>query len=102
VKDARLAIAYETVAHVEECSGRYPEAIAELAHAESLGAMRPRSRKGAGRQSEHRAELLDQLRKKTDASWLRQKAAELIRPEAQATPPDHCFVAHALACRGEL
>jgi hypothetical protein len=32
----------------------------------------------------YRAELLDQLRKKGEANWLRQRVAELTRPEAQA------------------
>jgi tetratricopeptide (TPR) repeat protein len=84
-KDARLAIAYETMAHVEECSGRYPEAIAELANAGRVWEMC-----GADRVTElvenlkYRAELLDQLRKKSEANWLRQRVAELTRPEAQA------------------
>jgi tetratricopeptide (TPR) repeat protein len=85
VKDARLAIAYETVAHVEECSGRYPEAIAELARAGKIWELcGPDRVRELIDNLEHRAELLDQLRKKSDANWLRQRAAELSRPEAQA------------------
>ncbi len=84
-KDARLAIAFETVAHVEEYSGRYPEAIAELAHAgkvwELLGADRvPQLVENL----EHRAELLDQLRKKSEAAWLRDKIALLTQANVKA------------------
>ena len=77
-KGTRLAIAYETVAHVNECSGRYLEAIAELARAgkvwEACGAERVRELTD---NLEHRAELLDMLRKRGEAEWLREKAAEL-------------------------
>jgi len=33
---------------------------------------------------QHRAELLDQLRKKSEAAWLREKAAELVNGSARA------------------
>jgi hypothetical protein len=82
-KGARLAIAYETAAHVNECSGRYLEAIAELARAgkvwESCGAERVRELTD---NLEHRAELLDLLRKRGEAEWLREKAAELTAAAA--------------------
>jgi tetratricopeptide (TPR) repeat protein len=85
VKNARLAIAHETVAHVEECSGRYPEANAELARAGKIWELcGPERVKELVENLGHRAELLDQLRKKSDASWLRQRIAELTKPEAQA------------------
>src|SRR5262249_44731000 len=35
-KGPRLALTYETLAYVEECCGRYPEAIAELARAAKI------------------------------------------------------------------
>jgi tetratricopeptide (TPR) repeat protein len=82
-KGARLAIAYETAAHVNECSGRYLEAVAELARAgkvwESCGAERVRELTD---NLEHRAELLDLLRKRGEAEWLREKAAELTAAAA--------------------
>jgi hypothetical protein len=65
---------------VEECSGRYLEAVAELARAgkvwESCGDAR---RMELAENLEHRAELLDQLRKRSEASWLRERAAELTQ-----------------------
>jgi tetratricopeptide (TPR) repeat protein len=77
-KNARLAVAYETLAHVEECSGRYQEAIEQLARAgktwELCGAERVHE---LSENLQHRAELLDQLRKKNEATWLRERAAEL-------------------------
>ena len=83
-KDVRLAVAYETIGHVEECSGRYPEALAELAQAtkiwELLGGER---RRELLENLEHRAELLDQLRRKGEASWLRDRIS-LLNGEAQA------------------
>jgi len=36
-KGARLAVAYETAAHIEERSGRYTDALAELASAAKVG-----------------------------------------------------------------
>jgi tetratricopeptide (TPR) repeat protein len=84
-KNVRLAIAHETLAHVEEYSGRYVEAVAALARAGKVW-----ESCGAGRMGEltdnlqHRAELLDQLRKKSEAAWLREKAAELVNGSARA------------------
>jgi tetratricopeptide (TPR) repeat protein len=82
-KGARLAIAYETAGYVDECSGRYLEALAELARAgkvwESCGAERVRE---LAENLEHRAELMDMLRKRGEAVWLREKAAELTAAAA--------------------
>jgi tetratricopeptide (TPR) repeat protein len=82
-KGARLAIAYETAAHVDECSGRYLEAVAELARAgkvwEACGADRVRE---LAENLEHRAELLDMLRKRGEAEWLRGRAAQLVSTAA--------------------
>jgi tetratricopeptide (TPR) repeat protein len=84
-KDARLAIAFETVAHVEECSGRYPEAIAELAKAGKIWELLGEDRVPQLVENlEHRAELLDELRKKGEASWLREKVAALTQASAKA------------------
>ena len=77
-KDIRLAVVYETIAHVEECSGRYQEAVTELARAgkvwELLGETRTRE---LIENLEHRAELLDQLRRKSEVAWLRERIAQL-------------------------
>jgi hypothetical protein len=71
---------------VEECLGRYPEALAEMARAckiwESCGPGRILER---AENMKHRAGLLDQLRRRSEAVWLRGKAEELIAPvEEQA------------------
>ena len=88
-KGARLAVAHETLAHVEEYSGRYLEAVAELARAgkvwETCGAERTTELIA---NLEHRAELLDQLRKRGEASWLREKAAELIAAREASQAPE--------------
>ncbi len=88
-KGARLAVAHETLAYVNEFSGRYLEAIAELAKAgkvwESCG---PDRGMELANNMEHRAELLDQLRKRGEANWLREKAAELIAARNNVTPSE--------------
>ncbi len=77
-KGARLAIAYEMAAHVDECCGHYIEAVAELGRAakvwEACGAERVRE---LADNMEHRAELLEMLRKRGEAEWLREQAAAL-------------------------
>jgi hypothetical protein len=77
-KDARLAIAYQALAYVEEFLGRYLEAVAELAHAgkiwESMGSERMVE---LASNLEHRAELLDLLQERGEALWLREKAKSL-------------------------
>jgi tetratricopeptide (TPR) repeat protein len=75
-KGARLAVAYETLAHIDEYSGRYNDALAELARAakiwESCG---PNRTAELATNMEYRATLLDQLKKKDSANWLRERAA---------------------------
>jgi tetratricopeptide (TPR) repeat protein len=75
-KGARLAVAYETSAHIEEYSGRYADALAELARAakiwEACGSERTSE---LATNMEYRASLLDQMKKKDSANWLREKAA---------------------------
>jgi len=75
-KGARLAVAYETLAHIDEYSGRYNDALAELARAakiwESCG---PERTPELVTNMEYRASLLDQMKKKDSANWLREKAA---------------------------
>lgn len=77
-KDVRLALAYETIAHVEEYSGRYQEAVAELARAGKVWELLGESRRQEFVENlEHRAELLDQLRRKGEAGWLRERITQL-------------------------
>jgi hypothetical protein len=90
----RLAVAYETLAQVEEISGRYDSAIRELENAgkawERCGSERVPE---LIRNLEYRADLLDQLRKKREAAWLRERAAGLAESrsggsEAAGTPTE--------------
>jgi tetratricopeptide (TPR) repeat protein len=80
----RLAVAYEAVAQVEELSGRFHDAVRELERAGKVW------EKCTGRTAElvanleYRAELLDQLRRKREAAWLREQAAGLMGRAAGA------------------
>ncbi len=79
----RLAVAHELLAQIEERSGRYHGAVKELENAAKVW-----EKCGPARQTEtirnlqYRADLLEQLRKVKEASWLRETAAML---EAQST-----------------
>ncbi len=85
-KGARLAVAYETLAHIEEYSGRFRDALAELERAgktwEACGFERAEE---LAVNLEYRADLLDQLKKKDSANWLREKAAEARAAATGAT-----------------
>jgi len=74
----RLAVAYETLAQIEERSGRVSFAVRELGKAsvvwEKCGASR---RRELAQNLEYQADLLDQLRQRREANWLRKRAAEL-------------------------
>jgi tetratricopeptide (TPR) repeat protein len=91
----RLAVTYETLAHVEECSGRFNDAVNEFALAGKVWeAMRPERTPELLRNMERRVELLDQLRKKGEASYLREKISLIkqqyeqeIAERQAATPP---------------
>jgi tetratricopeptide (TPR) repeat protein len=75
-KGPRLAVAYETTAHIEECSGRYADALAELACAAKVWESCGRERTAElATNMEYRATLLDQMKRKDSANWLREKAA---------------------------
>jgi tetratricopeptide (TPR) repeat protein len=77
-KNSRLAMAHEILAYVEECSGKYQEAVVELAHAGKVWELLGESYITELAQNlDHRAELLEQLRKRGEARWLREKAAAL-------------------------
>ncbi len=83
-----LAVGYETLAYVEECSGRYTDAIKELQHAGKVWeSLRQERLPELRRNLEHRADLLEQLRKKTDAQRLREQAARLSPPPTGEVVP---------------
>ena len=70
----RLAVTHETLAYVDECSGRYNEAIAELAQAGKVWeTLRPERTQELIRNMERRAELLEQLRRKGEAAHVLDK-----------------------------
>jgi tetratricopeptide (TPR) repeat protein len=75
---ARLAVGYETLGYVEECSGRYAESAGELQLAAKVWeTLLPERLPELVRCLEHRADLLDLLRRKGDADRLRERIATL-------------------------
>ena len=82
----RLAASYETLAYVEECSGRYQDAIKDLERAgKTWETLKPERLPELIRNMAHRAELLEMLRKKGEAGWLREKISHLA-PLLEAGP----------------
>ena len=73
----RMAVACEALASVEECSGRYHDAVKEFARAGKVWEACGRSAELAANMT-YRAGLLELLRKKNEASWLREKASEIL------------------------
>jgi tetratricopeptide (TPR) repeat protein len=80
----RLAVAYETLGQVEELSGRFHDAVRELDRAGKVWEKCPGRDVELAANLEYRAELLLQLRKKREATWLREQAATLIGRAAGA------------------
>ena len=77
----RLAVGYETLAYVEECSGRYAEALRELQLAAKVWeTLRPERLAELLRCLGHRADLLEVLRRKGDAERVRERIVTLTRP----------------------
>ncbi len=75
---ARLAVGYETLGYVEECSGRYAEASGELQLAAKVWeTLLPERLPELLRCLEHRADLLELLRRKGEAERLRERIATL-------------------------
>jgi tetratricopeptide (TPR) repeat protein len=75
---ARLAVGYETLGYVEECSGRYAEAVGELQMAaKAWETLMPERLPELLRCLEHRADLLELLRRKGEAERLRERIATL-------------------------
>jgi tetratricopeptide (TPR) repeat protein len=74
----RLAVAYELLAQIEERSGRFHGALKELESAAKVW-----EKCGSARQTEvirnlhYRADILEQLRKLKEASWLREMATTM-------------------------
>jgi tetratricopeptide (TPR) repeat protein len=75
----RLAVAYEMLAQVEELSGRFHDAVRELDRAGKVWEKCGNRNVELAANFEYRAELLDQLRRKREAAWLRERAASLSR-----------------------
>jgi tetratricopeptide (TPR) repeat protein len=73
----RLAVAHELLAQVEELSGRFHDAVRELDRAGKVWENHPERTAELAANLEYRAELLDQLRRKREAAWLRERAAGL-------------------------
>jgi tetratricopeptide (TPR) repeat protein len=80
----RLAVALETLAQVEELSGRFHDAVRELDRAGKVWEKCPGRSTELAANLEYRAELLDQLRKRKEATWLREQAARLAGRAAGA------------------
>ena len=80
----RLAVAYETLAQVEEHSGHFHDALRELDRAGKVWEKCPERTAELAANLEYRAELMDQLRNKREAAWLREQAARLIGRAAGA------------------
>jgi len=81
---ARLAVAHETLAHVEEASGHYSDAVRELAAAGKVWAKCGNRTRELVANLNYRADLLDQLNRVKEAAWLREQAAELEAPASAA------------------
>ena len=75
----RLAVAYELLAQSEEFSGRFHDAVRELDRAGKVWEKCGNRNAELAANLEYRAELLDQLRRKREAAWLRERAASLTR-----------------------
>jgi tetratricopeptide (TPR) repeat protein len=78
---ARLAVAYEMLAQIEERSGRYHSAIRELDNGGKVWEKLGRTTEFANNMN-YRADLLEQLRKFKEAAYLRERASTLV-----AAPP---------------
>jgi bifunctional pyridoxal-dependent enzyme with beta-cystathionase and maltose regulon repressor activities len=64
-------------AHIEEYSGRFRDALAELERASKVWEVCGSERaEELAVNMEYRADLLDQMKRKDSANWLREKAAE--------------------------
>jgi hypothetical protein len=82
----RLAVAYETLAQVEEGLGRISFAVAEMEKAaKAWEKCVPARVQELARNLDYRADLLDQLRQRREADWLRKQAAELLAGELTAS-----------------
>ena len=76
---ARLAVAYESLAHVEEREGRLSFALEELAKATKVWEKcNPPQLEDLARNLELRAELSDQLRLRVEANYLRKQARHVL------------------------
>ncbi len=82
---SRLAVGYETLGYVEECSGRYAESAGELQRAAKVWETQlPERLPELLRCLTHRADLLELLRRKGEADRLRERIVTLTpEPEGE-------------------
>jgi tetratricopeptide (TPR) repeat protein len=81
----RLAVAHETLAYVEECSGRFTDAVKELERAGKMWeTLKPERLPELMRNMEHRADILDMLHKKGEAAYMRERISLLALPAVDA------------------
>ncbi len=81
----RLAVAYETLAHVEEFSGHFGDAVRELSNAGKVWAKCTDRTKELIANMSYRADLLDRLKRKKEAAWIREQVAQMEAEQQQ--PP---------------
>jgi tetratricopeptide (TPR) repeat protein len=86
-KGPRLAVAYETLADIEERSGRVSFAVTELGKAaqvwEKCGSER---RQELAQNLLYQAGLLEQLRQRREANYLRRRAEDLLADPGEGNP----------------
>jgi hypothetical protein len=86
-KGPRLAVAYETLAQIEERSGRVSFALTELGKAaevwEKCG---PERRRELAQNLEYQAGLHDQMRQRREANYLRRRAEDLMADPHEGKP----------------
>jgi tetratricopeptide (TPR) repeat protein len=73
----RLAVACETRAQVEEMSGRFQDAVRELDYAGRVWEACPGCSAELAANMEYRADLLEQLHRRREAAFLRERAAHV-------------------------
>ena len=85
----QLAVAYESLAHVEECEGRVSFALDELERATNVWEKcHPPQLAELARNLELRAELSEQLRLRVDANLLRKRARHVTATAQDQTAAD--------------
>jgi tetratricopeptide (TPR) repeat protein len=92
----RLAVAHETLAHVEEHSGHFSDAVRELASAGKVWAKCKNRTTELVANLNYRADLLDQLKRKKEAAWIREQVAQV---QSNGTSSEPLFSERAATLR---